>query len=228
MITTAMILAAGRGERLRPLTDTLPKPLLQVGQHALIEWHLLRLHAAGIRKVVINLYWLGETLIQTLGDGSRYGLEIHYSPEATLLNTGGGLANALPLLGESPFLLVNGDVWSDYPFDQLTLSEQADAHLILVPNPPQHPKGDFALSGNRLQTIQADLPSYTYSGIALFHPRAFAGVSVTPFPLVDLIRSLIEQNRCEASLYQGVWSDIGTPERLQQLRDQWQEETLTR
>lgn len=211
--TRAIVLAAGRGERMRPLTDALPKPLLVVGGKPLIEWHLERLARAGIRDVVVNLAWLGATIPAALGDGGAYGLRITYSDEgAEALETGGGIFRALRYLGDAPFAVVNGDVWSDYDFSRLAIAADADAHLVLVPNPPQHPRGDFALVGDR---IADDGPTrFTYSGIGVYRPAFFAGCVDGKFPLLPLLRRAIAATRLSGEIYEGDWRDIGTPERL--------------
>lgn len=211
----AFILAAGRGERLRPLTDHTPKPLLRVRGQPLIEWHLHKLAAAGVREVVINLGWLGEKIETHLGDGARFGLRIAYSPEGwPALETGGGLHRALPLLGADPFLLVNGDVFTDLPFAPLlTMGLQSGdlAHLVLVNNPQQHPQGDFALLDGRVRDAA---PRLTYSGIALLHPQLFAGCKAGAFPLAPLLKKAMASNQVGGQHHRGQWSDIGTPERL--------------
>ena len=211
----AFILAAGRGERLRPLTDHTLKPLLPVRGQPLIEWHLHKLAAAGVREVVINLGWLGEKIEAHLGDGARFGLKLAYSPEGwPALETGGGLHRALPLLGAEPFLLVNGDVFTDLPFAPLLAAglQAGDlAHLVLVDNPPQHPQGDFALLDGRVQDAA---PRLTYSGIALLHPQLFAGCTAGAFPLAPLLKRAMAADQVSGQHHAGLWSDIGTPERL--------------
>lgn len=218
----AMILAAGRGERMRPLTDALPKPLLPVGDKTLIEHHIVRLQAAGCSEVVINTGWLGELLPEKLGDGSRYNLKIQYSPEPLgALETGGALRHALPLLGEAPFLLVNGDVWTDFPFARLCereLSAKQLFHIVLVPNPKQHPRGDFALQGQRL--VADGEPRYTYSGIGVYRPELIVNQPEGRFPLAPLLRTAIDEGRAGGELYSGDWRDIGTPERLALLQQE--------
>ena len=216
----AMILAAGRGERLRPLTDETPKPLLDVDGRPLNEVHLRRLAAAGFRAVVINLGWLGERIEVALGDGGRWGLEIHYSREGwPALETGGGLREALPLLGPGPFLVVNGDVWDDVDVGALALPDESLAHLVMVPNPPHNPRGDFRLSHGRLHPLD-DGPgeALTYSGIGLFDPALFASLSRGRFPLAPLLREAIAVDRATGLRHDGEWDDVGTPERLMALR----------
>jgi len=211
----AMILAAGRGERMRPLTDHTPKPLLKAGGRALIEYHIDHLVAAGITELVINHAHLGDQIEAALGDGSRYGAAIRYSVEATALETAGGVFNALPLLGDEPFVVVNGDVWSDYPFEHLPAEITGLAHLVLVDNPPQHPKGDFALSGDRV--VAEGEPKLTFSGISMLSPQLFAGCTPGPFPLAPLLRQAMARGLVSGEHYRGRWFDIGTPQRLQQL-----------
>lgn len=213
----AMILAAGRGERMRPLTDCTPKPLIPVGDYRLIEYHLLGLARAGFTEVVINHAWLGEQIEAALGDGSCYGINIRYSPEATALETGGGIFQALPLLGEMPFLVVNGDVWTDYPFQRVHEQELTGlAHLVLVDNPPQHPQGDFHLQQSVVNA--KDAPRLTFSGIGIYHPDLFQGCSHGRFSLVPLLLKAMEQGLVSGEHYQGLWHDVGTVERLQALR----------
>ncbi len=212
----AMLLAAGRGERMRPLTDSQPKPLLQVGGRALIEWHLLALARAGIREVVINLSWLAAQLRAALGDGRQYGLSIAWSDEGPVpLETGGGIFRALPLLAPDPFLVVNADIWTDIDFAHLRLEPDAQAHLVLVPNPAHHPCGDFALEGHRV----VDRPGgrLTYSGVGLYRHDFFAGCSAGRFPLLPLLNRAIAAGRVRAEVHAGQWCDVGTPERLASL-----------
>ncbi len=210
-----MILAAGRGERMRPLTDTLPKPLLPVAGKPLIVHHVERLAAAGIRQLVINHAHLGAMIEARLGDGAEWGVEIRYSPEATALETGGGIFRALPLLGEAPFLVVNGDVWCDLDFGRLQLPEAMLAHLVLISNPPHHPQGDFLLQGGRV--VDADGDRLTYSGIGVYHPGLFAGCRAGAFPLAPLLRSAMADGRVSGMHHQGGWVDVGTPQRLAEL-----------
>jgi MurNAc alpha-1-phosphate uridylyltransferase len=211
----AMILAAGRGERMRPLTDNTPKPLLEAGGKRLIEYHLQGLAQAGFRDIVINHAHLGEQIEQALGDGSRYGVRIRYSAEERALETGGGIFRALPLLGESPFLVINGDIWCDYPLQRLRVCRPERAHLVLVDNPPQHPGGDFVLERGKVHDGKG--ARLTFSGIGVYHPRLFAGCEPGAFPLAPLLRRAMGEDAVSGEHYRGRWFDIGTPERLRQL-----------
>lgn len=221
----AMILAAGRGQRMRPLTDARPKPLLEAGGKPLIQHHIERLAAAGVRDLVINLAWKGAMIPEALGDGSRFGVKIAYSDEGeAALETGGGIFKALPLLGGAPFLIVNGDVWTDYPFEPLLnrfgggdLGQAGSdlAHLVLVANPSQHPQGDFGLSAGRVTEGQEGRG--TYSGIAVYAPQFFAGCQPGAFKLLPLLQAAIRDNRVSGERYAGEWFDIGTPQRLAEL-----------
>lgn len=225
MIDHAMILAAGRGERLRPLTDRVPKPLLRVRGALLIEHHLHALARAGFTRAVINLAWLGDRIEAALGDGAAYGLEIRYSRETPgALDTGGGIRNALPLLGEGPFAVINADVHSDYDYARLRrpLPEHADARLVLVPNPPQHPEGDFGLDDGRvtMDVPPQDRPQdrrYTFAGIGSYRPRPFAGYGADRFGLAALLRPAIAAGRVVGELHHGAWFDVGTPAVLEYL-----------
>ena len=216
----AMILAAGRGERMRPLTDTTPKPLLPAGGKPLIVWHLERLAACGFRDVVINHAHLGRQLEAALGDGRRFGLAIRYSPEPPgALETAGGIANALPLLGNEPFLVVNGDVWCDWDFRRAPGLADRPAHLVFVDNPPQHPHGDFCLDGETVRyAADAIGPTYTYAGTGVFSPKFFARV---PRGAVMKLRPLLDAAVAGRTLtgerHAGRWVDVGTPERLAEL-----------
>ncbi|WP_174873546.1 N-acetylmuramate alpha-1-phosphate uridylyltransferase MurU [Vogesella oryzae] len=218
----AMILAAGRGERMRPLTDHTPKPLLDVGGQPLIVWHIRRLAAAGFRDIVINHAWLGEQIEAALGDGSRYGVRLAYSREGTALETAGGIATALPLLGAAPFLVVNGDVLTDVDFAALrpTLAaldgERHLAHLLLVANPPHHPGGDFGLlTDGRLSANAADGIGLTFSGIGLYHPALFAATPAhQPAKLAPLLRVAMARGQVSGARHDGLWLDVGTVERL--------------
>lgn len=215
----AMILAAGRGERMRPLTDDCPKPLLQAGGKPLIVWHLERLAEAGFEQVVVNHAHLGERLEAALGDGRRWGVSIAWSPEGVALETAGGIANALPLLGDEPFLVINGDVWTDF---DLALAREPghrlaagglDAWCVMVPNPAHHPDGDFGLDGTRL--LADGSPRWTFSGIGVYHPRLFATIGRgARAPLGPLLRDAARAGRADGRLHTGCWIDVGTPERL--------------
>jgi MurNAc alpha-1-phosphate uridylyltransferase len=211
-----MILAAGRGERLRPMTDTTPKPLLRVRGQPLIERHVMGLVRAGVERIVINLSWLGAQISEYLGDGARYGAAIVYSDEQPhALETAGGIIRALPQLGRAPFAVVNGDIYTDFPFETLGLAPDRDAHLVLVPNPPQHLQGDFGLERGR---ALADAASrYTFSGIAMYRDAFFAGCADGVRPLKPMLLRCMAVKRCSAELYTGAWEDVGTPERLQAL-----------
>jgi N-acetyl-alpha-D-muramate 1-phosphate uridylyltransferase len=209
----AMVLAAGRGERMRPLTDHTPKPLLPVRGQPLIVWHLERLARIGVREVIINVAWLGERLRAALGDGSAWGLAIHYSDEgAEALETGGGIFRALPWLGSEPFLVVNGDVYTDFDFAALHIDREAWAQLLLVPNPAHRPGGDFALEQGRV--LEQGSPRWTYAGIGLYRPQLFYDCQPGRFPLLPLLQRAIVAGRLHGQLYLGQWSDVGTPERL--------------
>ena len=208
-----MILAAGRGERMRPLTDTVPKPLLRIGGQALIERHVHALARAGITGLVINHAHLGEQIIKALGDGHAYGVSIRYSPETDgSLETGGGIMNALPLLGAEPFLVVNGDIWTDFPFASLPARIDDLAHLVMVDNPEHHPEGDFSLSAGELSRQGPAM--LTYAGIGVYRPELFAGCSPGAFPLGPVLREAMDARQVSGEQYTGNWFDIGTPERL--------------
>jgi MurNAc alpha-1-phosphate uridylyltransferase len=211
--TRAMILAAGRGERMRPLTDRVPKPLLEVHGKPLIQYHIEKLAHAGISRIVINLAWLGSMIRDRLKDGSEFGVRIEYSEESpSALETAGGIFRALPLLGAAPFLVMNGDIFTDYPVAHAALAPGRDAHVVLVPNPPQHAGGDFGLEHG------VALPSaplrYTFSGVAVYRPQFFADCVDGAFPLKPLLLRSMSAQRCSAELYTGIWEDVGTPERL--------------
>jgi N-acetyl-alpha-D-muramate 1-phosphate uridylyltransferase len=216
-ITTAMILAAGRGERLRPLTDSTPKPLIEIAGKHLIEYHIENLARAGIKNIVINTSWLSEQIHQTLGDGSNYGTSIQYSDEPEALETAGGIIKALPLLGET-FIVINGDIWTDFDFSawkNMHLSKQA--HLILVNNPEHNLEGDFALKDEMLMNSGPTM--YTYSGIGIYTAEFFAGVQPGKVPLAPIIRQKNDAGLVSADLFQGEWLDVGNIQRLEQLRE---------
>lgn len=213
----AMILAAGRGERMRPLTDTVPKPLLEVNGKPLIVYHIERLAAAGFEEIVINIAHLGHMIPEALGDGSRWGVRLLYSDErdAGALESAGGIIKALPLLGEEPFLVVNGDVWTDYPFDVNVDMGGREAHLVLVPNPEHNTEGDFGLAeGTALCNAET---KYTFSGIGYYSPTLFEGLAYGRRALGPLLRDKMAFGSISAQLYTGVWRDIGTPERLAEI-----------
>nr|VFK40036.1 MAG: MurNAc alpha-1-phosphate uridylyltransferase [Candidatus Kentron sp. TC] len=220
-----MILAAGRGRRMRPLTDTIPKPLLPVGGRPLIAHLIERLAREGYAELVINLAYLGDRIEETLGDGRQFGARIRYSRERPdALDTGGGIRNALPLLGEAPFLVVNGDIWTDYPFSRLMdKPRRALAHLVLVGNPPFNPKGDFSLippsiiSDGRVSNREGE--RLTFSGLGVYRPELFAGRGAESFPLGRMLRRAAEEGQVTGERYTGDWRDIGTPERLRGLAE---------
>ena len=212
----AMLLVAGRGERMRPLTDSMPKPLVPVGGRALIVWHLLALARAGVREVVINLSWLGAQLRDALGDGSKFGVRISWSDEGPVpLETGGGIFHALRLLGPEPFLVVNADIWTDIDFGRLALEPDAHAHLVLIPNPPHHPRGDFGLDGDRV--VDRETGRLTYSGVGVYSREFFAGCTAGRFPLLPLLNCAIAAGRARGEVHRGEWCDVGTAERLASL-----------
>ncbi len=238
----AMILGAGRGERMRPLTDFTPKPLLKVGGKPLIVWHLERLAKAGFKDIVINHAHLGEQIEQALGNGAQWGLHIQYSPEKVALETAGGIANALHLLGDEPFLVVNGDTFTEIDYKSTEIDFKRTvlqttniktnghegaghalklAHLVLVDNPQQHPNGDFAIDDGML--VNTGEQMLTFSGVGVYHPDLFKGiVKGQPAKLAPLLRKAIDINAATAQYYQGVWHDIGTPERLKNLDESLQ------
>ena len=220
----AMILAAGMGNRMRPLTLHTPKPLLEVGGKPLIVWHIEKLQKMGVQEIVINTAWLGEKLADALGDGSQFGVKILWSHEGEGLETAGGIINALPLLGNEPFILVNGDVWTTMDFAPLLNVQLQDdlAHLVLVENPVQHPQGDFTLSENKAYTFEQAQSgeNLTYSGVAVMHPQMFVGLESGKRPLAPLLKQAMQQEKISAQKLQGVWVDVGTPERLNLLDQQ--------
>lgn len=217
----AMILAAGRGARMRELTDGLPKPMIAVGGRPLIEYPLMNLARAGVTEVVINLGWHGDRIRDAIGEGRRFGLHVKYSDEGwPALESGGGIFHALPLLGSAPFVVVNGDVYSDYPLASLVARARAlpadvDAHLVLVPNPAHNPGGDFALADDRITNRETG--RHTFSGLSVHRPEFFAGCSPGHFPLLPLWRAAADAGRMTGEIHRGAWSDVGTPERLAEL-----------
>ncbi len=217
----AMILAAGLGNRMRPLTLHTPKPLLEVGGKPLIVWHIEKLAAMGVNEIVINTAWLGEKLAQALVDGSQFGVKILWSHEGEGLETAGGIINALPLLGDEPFILVNGDVWTTMDFAPLLNVELGEnlAHLVLVQNPEQHPNGDFILADGKAYTFDQQISgeNLTFSGVSVIHPKMFAGLEAGKRPLAPLLKAAMLENKIAASKLTGIWVDVGTPERLNAL-----------
>ncbi len=212
-----MILAAGRGERMRPLTDEMPKPLLPVGGRPLIVWQIEGLARAGIRDLVINHAHLGRMIEEALGDGAEWGVQIRYSAEGEgrALETGGGIFRALPLLGHQPFLVVNGDIWSDIALAELRLAEGDLAHLVMVDNPRHHPDGDFRLAQGRLYAEGA--PRLTFSGVGVYHPALFADCRPEAFPLAPVLREAMRSGRVGGRHHTGRWVDVGTPQRLAEI-----------
>lgn len=213
----AMLLAAGRGERLRPLTDRTPKPLIDIAGKPLIVHHLEKLARAGFRDVVINVSHLRDKIISTLGDGSAYDVHIHYSDEGDhRLETGGGIFKALPLLGPDPFLVINSDIWCDYDLRPASPIRNGQlAHLVMTDNPAEHPEGDFAIREHRLSNTGT--PKFTFSGIAWYRPEFFDGCTEGRFPLAPLFRSLADKDLIGAELYAGFWMDLGTLDRVEAL-----------
>ena len=209
----AMLLAAGRGERLRPITDALPKPLVPVRGRPLIAWNLEALARAGIHEVVINTSWLGAQLHAALGDGRDFGVRIIWSDEGPIpLETGGGICHALPALGPEPFLVVSSDIWTDIDFARLHLEPDAHARLVLIPNPPHHPRGDFGLDGDLV--VNRDSERLTYANVGIYRPEFFAGCPPGRFPLLTALNRAIAARRVRGQVHPGAWYDVGTPERL--------------
>lgn len=206
----AMILAAGTGARLKPLTDWIPKPMISVAGKPLVEQQVLQLARVGVTEIVINISHLSDALQHYLGDGSQFGVKIFYSVEAAPLETGGGLFNALPKLGEQPFIAINGDVFTDYPFEQLIAQQPQKAHLVLVETPSHYQTGDFALQNGFIQPAGDKL--YTYAGIAVYNPKLFAHCQPGKFPIMSLLQPAIEQQQVSGEFFSGQWCDIGTPQ----------------
>jgi len=215
----AMILAAGRGERLRPITDDIPKALVEVAGKSVLEWHLERVSAAGITQVVINLGWHGEQIVERIGSGERYGIEIAYSDEGDeVLETGGGIHKALPLLGDDPFLVINSDIFTDIPVPPVRLRDEHLGHLVTVPRPGYLEHGDFNIEDGLIR--RTEHPRYTYAGFAIYRPELFANCEAGRFSVVPLMFEAADAGRLSGSVYEGRWADIGTPERLAALRKQ--------
>ena len=212
----AMILAAGRGERLKPITDTIPKCLVKVGDQTLLERHFQMLVRAGVTKVVINLGWLGEKIVDFVGSGDKFGLQVIYSPENDItLETGGGIVKALPMLGDKPFWVINGDIYTDYILSKIDLESGFLGHLILVPNPSFKSVGDFNLKNDKV--IKDNKLPFTFSGMALYDPKLFTNKTVKRFSIVPILIELMKNEGLSGSLYEGNWHDVGTPSRLAEL-----------
>jgi MurNAc alpha-1-phosphate uridylyltransferase len=216
----AMILAAGRGERMRPITDSVPKPLIEIGGITLIEHHLFRLSGFGFKHVIINVSYLGEKIVGFLGDGTRFNLKISYSNESDgALGTAGGIVNALEYFSEDRFLVVNGDIFTNFNFLRMQLNRSENAQLVLVPNPPHHPGGDFCLEGGMLQLPGPDAgKTYTFSGIGMYRRSFFDSLTPGKYELGDHFRDSIRNGKIAATLHESLWIDVGNPERLQQAR----------
>jgi len=212
----AMILAAGRGERLRPVTDKVPKALVEVGGESLLQRHLSAVAAAGVETVVINLGWLGEQIVDRIGSGSDYGLNVIYSPEGDdVLETGGGIHRALPMLGDDPFLVINADIFTDMPFSAAELSENDLGHLVLVQTPTDARTGDFELAAGRVRN--GENAKLTFTGVAVYRPEFFADCTPGRFPLAPMLRTAADADRLGGSIYSGLWKDVGTPGKLSEL-----------
>lgn len=212
-------MAAGRGERLRPLTDHTPKPLIELGNHCLIEHHLVNLAATGFNRVIVNLSWLGEKIRYRLGDGSQFGLEIIFSDESsTPLETAGGIVHGLALIQSSEFVVINGDIFTDYNFGRLNIPDSSQGHLVMVDNPPHHPDGDFSIDEN-FQLFAGGQRQLTYSGVACFRRSVFSSLQAGRRPLRPILDQHLSENGLSAEHFSGIWFDIGSPERLQIARD---------
>lgn len=214
-----MILAAGRGQRMRELTDAVPKPLLKVADRYLIEYAIGAMSKMGIQEIIINICYHREQIKLALGNGERYGVRIFYSEETDALETGGGICQALPLLGEEPFVVLSCDVITDYPLEKLTKNPRGLAHIVMVENPAYHPRGDFCLEGDR---VYCDVEnSFTFGNIGVYRPELFSNYSAGKFRLGDVLKNAISQNQITGELYQGSWHNIGTPEDLQEIDKVW-------
>jgi len=212
----AMILTAGRGERLRPVTDNLPKALVEVRGNSLLEHHLQAVRSAGVETVVINLGWLGEQIVERIGSGSRFGLNVVYSLEGDdILETGGGIHRALPMLGNEPFLVINADIWTDMPLPVVELDDDDVGHLMLVPTPGHTRTGDFDLVDGRVRN--GEDAEFTFSGVAVYRPEFFANCAPGRFPLAPMLRTAADAGQLGGSVYAGLWRDVGTPETLTEL-----------
>ncbi len=216
----AMILAAGRGERLRPITDHTPKALIEVAGKPLLQWHLENLARAGFREVIINLAHLGEQIQEFAGNGERWGINIHYSIEKEALETGGGIFQALPLLGTSPFLVINADIWTDFPLYKLRNHHCSHAHLVMVDNPKHHPEGDFFLNHGLVKAVggKSVVQKLTFSGLGIYNPALFAGCNAGKFSLIPLLKFAMANSKVTGEAYTGHWYDSGTEGRLASLR----------
>ena len=214
----AMLMAAGQGKRMLPLTQNTPKPLLKVGGDSLIERHIKRLAKAGVCDLVINVSHLGQKIQQSLGTGEQLGVNISYSIEPQCLEVGGGIVNALPLLGKDPFLVVNGDIWTDYPFEKLLKAPMGPLHLVLVPNPAHNSAGDFALSQQGWVQLNGET-CYTFSGIGCYHPEQFDSYPRQKLTFREILNTMVPKRLVSGELYTGHWFDIGTPERLHALEE---------
>ena len=213
----AMLLAAGRGERLRPLTDKVPKSLVEVRGETLLERHLANLSGAGIRSVVINLGWLGDRIVERVGSGGHYGLDVLYSQEGgNVLETGGGIHKALPMLGDGPFLVINADIYTDMPVPRIELADEHVGHLVMVPSPVYRDGGDFDIEDGLIRN--GETQRLTFSGVAMYRPAFFDGCEPGRFPLAPMLREAADNGLLSGSLYEGLWADIGTPERLKALQ----------
>ena len=213
----AMVLAAGRGERLRPLTDEVPKSLVEVRGESLLERHLASIHAAGVRTVVINLGWLGDKIVERVGSGERYGLNVLYSQEGdNILETGGGIHKALPMLGDDPFMVINADIFTDMPVPDIELADQHVGHLVMVPSPEYRDGGDFDIDDGLIRN--GETQRLTFSGVAMYRPSFFDGCEPGRFPLAPMLREAADNGQLSGSLYTGLWADIGTPERLEAIQ----------
>ena len=213
----AMILAAGRGERMRPLTDQTPKPLLTVHHKPLIVYHIEALVRAGISEIVINIGYLPQKFVEILGKGEQYGANIHYSWEDPILETGGGIVKALPYLGQDPFIVVSGDIFTDYPFERLPKDPKGLAHLVLVDNPPHHPKGDFALQAGYVQ--EAGEALFNFAGIGVYRSELFAQYPPTYFRLYPILQKPLQERLITGEYYQGIWYNIGSVEQLKAVNE---------